>query len=150
MGSWVSVLEGVSPGIGAQPVDVRATPFLIFARWRFHERFQSFFGGGVSVHVYVESFQSRLQRRYAGFGSANLGVVFRGHELGDNGCRQNAEDNDDHHDLDQGAGARQPRQRLSANLAYAVIHASSVGAGGPPLWGRETGQDHNTWGWTGM
>jgi len=119
MGSRISVLEGVSPRIWAEPVDIRATPFLIFARGRFHEHFQSFFGGGVSVHVYVEPFQSGLQRSYAGFGSADLGVVFCGHELRDDGRRQNAEDDDHHHDLDQGESTPSfSNQRFFHSILY--------------------------------
>ena len=106
MNSRVSVLERVSPWIRAEHLDIRSAPILVFARGGLHQSLQSLFRGRVSVQVDMEPFERILQLRDIGHGCADFGVVGCADELGNDGCGQNTENDDHHHDFDQGESAR--------------------------------------------
>ena len=78
-----AVLVFVPPGIVPKQLDVRAAPFFVFARGRFDQHFEPFVHRRVTVHVKVESFQGVFELGDIGLGGADLRVVLRAYELGD-------------------------------------------------------------------
>src|SRR6266542_6026060 len=112
--AWAAVLEGISPRIRPQQLDVRTPPFLFVARRRIHQNLQSFLCCRITIEIDIKSCQRVFELSDIGLGSADFRIVSRADELRKDGGCQNAENDHHDHDLDQ----REPGRTVLARLCF--------------------------------
>jgi hypothetical protein len=119
--TWRGVLVGVAPRVVRQALQVAARLPVLRCRATgrlAHQRLQALLGGGVARVIQTVELEALQHGADILLGGHDARLVRAAHHLGHHQRGQHAENDDDHHDLDQGKAA--------LGGEFAVFHACSL------------------------